>query len=179
MAKPFVGALAAILVCLLTRYSDACADEVPRQQGEEILAFDPQAITELSVQANGLRLIAHRWDARGPFYIGMFTRGGIDTCIGGDGLMQVLRSLQSLQIVRMLSDVETRQLRDGTSLSIRLRFVATTEIDLGEWTFYLPPQIGSRIAVQSEHMERAAELPIRRRPFISLKQGCHALGKHP
>jgi L,D-transpeptidase catalytic domain len=162
---------------LTASLNEVLAAEMPPQQGEELLAFDPHTITELSAQAIGLRLIAHRWNLRSPFYIGAFTRAGIDTCMGGGGLMRVLSSLQSLRTVRILSDVETRQLQDGVSLAVRLHFVAATEIDFGEWTFYLPHPVGARIAVQSEHMERAAELSIGREPFELLKQGCHALGK--
>jgi hypothetical protein len=179
MINRTLRALAAIMIGLLGGFSDIKAAEMPGQQREEILAFDPHAITELSAEAIGLRLIAHRWDLESPFYIAVFTRTGINTCMGGHGFVQVLRSLQSLRIVRMLSDVETRQLQDGTSLAIRLRFVATTEIDLGEWTFYLPRQVDAPIAVQSEHMKSAAELPIGRQPFASLNQGCHTLGKDP
>jgi hypothetical protein len=179
MTKPTARVLVGVMICLLARSGGACAYNAPQRNGEELLAFDPDTITELSVQADGLRLIAHRWDLESPFHIGIFTRTGIASCVGGGGFMQVLRALRSLQAVRMLSDFETRQLHDRSASAIRLRFIATTEIDLGDWTFYLPAQTGRPIAVQSENMGRAAELPIGRQPFVLLSEGCHALGKSP
>ena len=134
-------------------------------------------ITELSVKANGLRLIAHRWDVRSPFYISAFTRDGVATCIGGDGLSQALHSLQSLQNVRNLSDAETHELQNGIYQVMRIRFVVASDIDVGEWTFYIPSQTTARITVQSEQMKRAAELQITRQTFLSLQQGCRTLGR--
>ena len=61
----------------------ACAAEAPMRQGDEVLAYDPQAVIEVSAEAHGLRLIAHRWDLATPFDIAVFAPSGVATCKKG------------------------------------------------------------------------------------------------
>jgi hypothetical protein len=155
----------------------ACAAEAPMRQGDEVLAYDPQAVIEISAEARGLRLIAHRWDLATPFNIAVFTPSGVATCKGGAGLMQVLGSLHSLHLGRIMSDAETRGLQENAR-AVRLRFVLAEDIDLAEWTFYFPIS-GGHIALQSEHMDHAAETSLRLEPFKVLEGGCRTLGLVP
>jgi hypothetical protein len=167
------------LVCLcVTVWNAWAASDLPPQQGEEVLAFDPHAITELSMSTKDLRLVAHRWRSNGqPFLIAVFTPNGLDTCAGGVGLVRALGGFQSLRTVRTLSAGETHQLQNGSSELVHLRFIADKDIEVDGWTFYLPAHPGDKVIGQSEHMERAAELSVGTEPFLLLKQGCRALGE--
>jgi hypothetical protein len=175
MPNSYPQLLLAAIFGLWAISGDAYPAPEPPREGEEVLAFDPLALTELSVQASGLRLIAHRWGLDSPFYIAAFTHSGVSTCKGGDGLMQVLRSLHSLRVVRVLSEVETRKLQEASSRTIRLRLTAANDIDVGEWAFYIAT-FGERVVVQSEHMDYATEVQIGPEAIGIIRQGCRKLG---
>jgi hypothetical protein len=141
------------------------------------LAFDPRAITEVSMSAKDLRLVAHRWTSNGePFLIAVFTPSGLDTCAGGVGLARVLGGFQSLRTIRILSAEETQRLQSGSGELVHIRFVADKDIEIDGWTFYLPAHPADKVIGQSERMERAAELSIGTRPFLLLKEACRGLG---
>ena len=155
-------------------FSNARAVEVSR--GEEVLAFDPNAITELSMKTDKLRLVAHRGKPGQAFLIAVFTPSGLETCTGGDGFALVLTALRSLRVQRNLSVEETRRLQEGNLHSIRISLVANDDIAIDEWTFFLPEAKDGPVIGQSERMDVATELSLERQPFMLLEKGCRGLG---
>jgi hypothetical protein len=165
------------LVVLSAIIHIARADPAPQRQGEEVLAFDPSTVVELSVKAEGVRLLAHRWKSKGPpFRIAVFTPAGVSTCTAGHGLSRALAGLRSIKTGQELSLEDTKRLQENAGHRVRIRFVIDSDIEIEEWTFYLPDHPGSRVVGQSEQMERAAELNIGPEPFLLLEQGCRTLG---
>jgi hypothetical protein len=166
-----------IIVAFCALFHAACADRASPQQGEEVLAFDPNAVVEISVKAGGIRLLAHRWKSKGsPFSIAVFTPAGVSTCTAGEGFLRALAGLRSIKTGQILSLKDTRRLQENDGHRVRIRLVIDSDIEIEEWTFYLPEGRGSHVVGQSEQMERAAELSIGLEPFLLLQQGCRALG---
>jgi hypothetical protein len=172
-----------LAVILPAPSSAAAADTVsiPRP-GEELLAFDPQMITDLSAAAERWRLVAHRWHTGSElFRIAEFKAEppSIRTCIAGRGFTRVLDGLHSLRVVRTLSADETTRVRDGVRYTIRLQLTAANSVEIGPWIFFLPEHPKTSVLAQSDEFPSLVELALKRQVFDLLSEGCSGIGTAP
>ena len=175
--RPGIAALAMAL-SVAAAATATCATEAPAS--EELIAFEPDTITEFTLLSDRMHLIAHRKaSAHGPFDLTVTKDGRTTSCRSGPGFDRALDGLHVIAAKRRLGEAEALQMR-GSRRALRLSLTAMGTIPLDEVTVYLPAETGGPLIGRTAHMDGDAELDLKPGVFALLEQGCAALGsKHP
>ncbi|MDR6873579.1 hypothetical protein J2Y55_004606 [Bosea sp. BE125] len=161
-----------IFVCL-TALGVVHRDAKSAERREEILAFDPAAVTEIKMSRDGLHIVASRLPGSKSFKITQKKENKITTCKSNGDFYRIISSISTFWSLRPLSEIEASIANKASRIDIDIEF--GPEMNTGIWQFYLSKQ-KFPVVGRSENSGKSYELDL---PAISLErlsQGCRTKG---